>query len=542
MIWRSLICSVKTKIEVRENARLFEQSLLDASKSKTLRNKLGQFATPPQLAADIVENTWKYVIEKGSLSVLEPACGTGAFISAIQRAKDRRKLRLQAYEIDADVEGVARQLWQEENCNISLADFTKLTPRYDDQVDLLITNPPYTRHHHIENSHKQLLRATAKAVTGIKISGLAGLYCYFILLAHQWLKSGAVSAWLIPTEFMDVNYGKAIKDYLLQKVSLLRIHCFDNAESLFHDALVSSSVVWFRNRRASPTDQCECTFGNSITSPDFVRTMKYSDLKATKKWTSLFSQQHSMEVKKTTIRLSELFRVSRGIATGSNAYFVLTEGQIRRHKLPKEFLTPILPSSKYIRENVIRADQHGFPILEKRLFLLNCDIGEDVISKKYASLHTYLKRGEHQGLPSKYLCSRRKPWYSQESRPPAPIVFTYMGRISKQKNPFRFIRNHSLATATNVYLMLYPTRRFKELLQTDPMLLDYVWEVLNRISFSRLRREGRSYGGGLHKIEPKELGNLLLHDERLERAFTADSADVVKKPNPNAVQLPLFSS
>ena len=261
-----------------------------------------------------------------------------------------------------------------------------------------------------------------------------------------------------------------------------------------------------------------------------------------KKWTSVFSYHVPEDRKGKSVRLSDLFRVSRGIATGSNAFFILDESKIRNLKLTHDFLTPVLPSSKYVKENIIRGDQQGLPILDKRLFLLNCDIGQDVLEEKYSSLNTYIKRGEQRGLPSKYLCSRRKPWYSQESRPPAPIVFTYMGRTSRQRSPFRFIRNHSLATATNVYLMLYPTPEFSEILEVEPQLIDYVWEVLDRIPFSRLKTEGRSYGGGLHKIEPKELGNLLLHDERLCRAFTADSADAVEKPNPNAVQLPLFCS
>lgn len=533
---------MRPTIELREDWRQFEQSLLDASKSKLLRNKLGQFATPPQLAAEIVENTWQYVLGQSSLSVLEPACGTGAFISALQRAKGNRELRFQAYEIDADVESVARQLWEEKDCSISLADFTKATPEEDDKVDLLITNPPYTRHHHIVNSHKRLLRDTAKAVTGIEPSGLAGLYCYFILIAHQWLRPSAVSAWLIPTEFMDVNFGKAIKDYLLQRVSLLRIHSFDNAELLFDDALVSSSVVWFRNQVSQPTGSCEYTFGPSISEPKIVRKIKYTDLAATKKWTGVFSQQLPVEKRDRSVSLSDLFRVSRGIATGSNAYFVLDERKIRNLRLTQDFLTPVLPSSKYINDNIVKADQQGLPLLEKRLFLLNCNIGEDEIRKKYVSLYKYLKQGEQQGLPSKYLCSRRKPWYSQESRPPAPIVFTYMGRTSRRRSPFRFIRNHSLATATNVYLMLYPTPKLNELLGRDPQLIDYIWEILNRISFSQLKNEGRSYGGGLHKIEPKELGNLLIHDERLNRSFNTAYSDAVDKRISDAVQLPLFSS
>lgn len=533
---------MNSSIEDLEGARLFEQSVLDASISKQTRNRLGQFATPPELATEIVTNTWKYVLAERELAILEPACGTGAFISALLRTNGSRKLKIQAYEIDEKVHKIACQLWQGENRRVSLTDFTTLAPKVDDKVDLLITNPPYSRHHHIESAQKHMLRTTSKATTGIQPSGLAGLYCYFILLAHQWLKPGAISAWLIPTEFMDVNYGMAIKDYLLHKVSLLRIHSFDTAESLFDDALVSSSVVWFRNHESSTMGSCECTFGQSISEPKLVRTVPYSDLAQLKKWTGVFSKQIPEDRKEKTVRLSELFRVSRGIATGANAFFILDESKISNLKLTYDFLTPVLPSSKYITDNVIRADQDGLPILEKRLFLLNCDIGEEELENKYSSLHKYLKRGEQLGLPNKYLCSRRQPWYSQEARPPAPIVFTYMGRTSRQRSPFRFIRNHSVATATNVYLMLYPTPRFNEVLETDPQFIDYVWEVLDRISFSRLKREGRSYGGGLHKIEPKELGNLLLHDKRVVRTLTADCAGAMEKQSPNAMQLPLFSS
>jgi adenine-specific DNA-methyltransferase len=32
---------------------------------------------------------------------------------------------------------------------------------------------------------------------------------------------------LIPSEFMDVKYGGPLKQYLLDKVTLLRIHRFD---------------------------------------------------------------------------------------------------------------------------------------------------------------------------------------------------------------------------------------------------------------------------------------------------------------------------
>ena len=35
-----------------------------------------------------------------------------------------------------------------------------------------------------------------------------------------------------------------------------------------------------------------------------------------------------------------------------------------------------------------------------------------------------------------------------------------------------------------------------------------VWQQLNNLSRNEMTDEGRVYGGGLYKIEPKELGNI----------------------------------
>jgi hypothetical protein len=43
--------------------------------------------------------------------------------------------------------------------------------------------------------------------------------------------------------------------------------------------------------------------------------------------------------------------------------------------------------------------------------------------------------------------------------------------------PFRFIRNHSRATATNVYLMLYPKPALAKVFLDLPELLKEVWQV-----------------------------------------------------------------
>jgi hypothetical protein len=42
----------------------------------------------------------------------------------------------------------------------------------------------------------------------------------------------------------------------------------------------------------------------------------------------------------------------------------------------------------------------------------------------------------------------------------------------------------------------------------DPSLIRRVWNDLNEIAPELLLGEGRVYGGGLHKLEPKELANV----------------------------------
>jgi adenine-specific DNA-methyltransferase len=66
-----------------------------------------------------------------------------------------------------------------------------------------------------------------------------------------------------------------------------------------------------------------------------------------------------------------------------------------------------------------------------------------------------------------------------------------------------------MATATTIYLMLYPKPAFAKVLLNRPELLKEVWQALDRISDQALIGEGRVYGGGLHKLEPRELGNAI---------------------------------
>ncbi len=362
-----------------EQERLTLQSTLDNGKTGAERNRLGQYATPTQLARHIIQFAASLIPENQPIRFFDPAFGTGSFYSALRYFYPNGKIsRAEGFEIDPHYGVPSAKLWEEAGLQLNLADFTDQEPR--PEFNLLICNPPYVRHHHLNQTTKQRLYKKVFEISGAKLSGLAGLYCYFLNLSHGWMENNGIAAWL--------------------------------------------------------------------------------------------ARQLSMR----------LFR-------------------------------PILPSPRFLSAEIVNGDSHGNPILDKQLFLLDPGISEKDIQENHPVLWKYLEEGKLKGIDKGYLCSHREPWYSQETRGPAPLLCTYMGRGDVQtRRPFRFILNNSKATATNVYLAMYPTPVLLELLKKKPSLIIKIWKFLNQIPSRELLAGGRVYGGGLHKLEPKELSNLPLSE------------------------------
>jgi predicted RNA methylase len=493
---------------IREKERLSIQSRLDAGKTQAERNRLGQFATPTTLARDILK-FGTALLGSRAIRFLDPAIGTGSFFSALLNTVPEERIEIaKGYEIDIHYGAPAREFWRGTMLDLAIEDFTMAAPpaAEEERFNLLICNPPYVRHHHIVNGQKTRLQDAVEAACGFRLSGLAGLYCYFLGLSHAWMQGGAISGWLIPSEFMDVNYGEALKRYLLHKVTLLRIHRFAPNDVQFDDAIVSSAIVWLRNDPPAADHQVEFTFGGSLFAPTLSRMVPASALGGEPKWTRFPSSE--VRTSASRYHLSDFFSIKRGVATGNNKFFIFTREQIEVMGIPLEAFRPILPSPRYILTDEIEADQDGFPILVRQLFLLDCRLPEEELKSKYPNLWEYLEQGK-DAVSNRYLCRTRKVWYFQEERAPAPILCTYLGRSdTKSGRPFRFILNHSQAIAANVYLLLYPKPVLSTAIAGDRTFLRDVWRILNDICPDSLLGEGRVYGGGLHKLEPNELANV----------------------------------
>ena len=346
--------------------------------------------------------------------------------------------------------------------------------------------------------------AASSRVAGERISALSGLYVHFLLQSLAWMAPGGAGVWLIPSEFMDVNYGRALRRVLLSQVTLIRVHRADPTALAFDDALVSSAVVVLRQGPPPAGHRVHMSFGGSLAAPDRAAWVPVERLAGAPKWTRFPEDADATAAPATAATLGDLFSIKRGVVTGANDFFIVSEADAARLDLPREFLTPILPGPRGVPTDEVLPRGDGLPALDPVLFLVDCGLAPDRVRERAPSLWRYLSGGEG-ALAGRYLCSRRRPWYAQEQRPPAPILCTYMGRgSSTRRRPFRFLRNRTAAIGANVYLNLYPR------VPWSPERLDGLWAWLNALPPEALARVGRVYGGGLYKLEPAELAELPL--------------------------------
>lgn len=477
-------------------ARLRAQAAFESQKPRNVRNREGQFGTPPELARHVVSTALGFFGKRKSIRFIEPGFGTGAFLCALYEQVGPEAVELAVgYETDAQLVRMSREIYADMDVEVKLEDFTLAEPPRSEgeKFDLLICNPPYTRHHHIPTERKKEMQAVVEWRCGRKISGLAGMHAWFLVLGAQWLKPDGIAAWLVPGECCKVGYAEEIRRFLVEDVQLLYVECFDPRHVQFYDALVSSMIVVFANRRPRGNERVQFVVHDTETGG---RRVGFTDIDALRRgnvWD--FGSPRSAHRSGQYVRVGELFEVRRGIATGCNDFFVLDVQKAEAEKIEPEFLVPVLPPPKKLSVEEITSTLDGFPTNVPFRLLIRCDAPFEEVERRAPGLARYLETGRARGIPERYLCRRRAPWYRQEERPAAPLVCTYMARA------FRVVLNWSDATCLNTYLMLYPKYIESRGFEVTRELRDPIRRALEHTA-------GRTYGGGLRKLEPAELADV----------------------------------
>ena len=142
--------------------------------------------------------------------VVDVGAGSGRFLVAAGRAFPNAELV--ASEIDPLAALTARAhlgvAGLSERSRVVLGDYRELALPVTKGRTLYIGNPPYVRHHLLEQKWKHWLAQTAERHE-LKASKLAGLHVHFFLATAEHAKPGDIGVFITSAEWLDVNYGSA---------------------------------------------------------------------------------------------------------------------------------------------------------------------------------------------------------------------------------------------------------------------------------------------------------------------------------------------
>ena len=170
-------------------------------------------------------------------------------------------------------------------------------------------------------------RPSPRIGSGVEISGLAGLYAHFLLLGDAWLADGGLAIWLIPSEFMDVNYGAALKilpdraRHAPADPPLLPV----GRAVLRRDGHLGDRRL--REGAAAPRTRGPHVVRRPALDPAASESVPLATLRSARKWTAFPGNGARRPSPATT--LGDFFTIKRGLATGANAFFILERAEAR---------------------------------------------------------------------------------------------------------------------------------------------------------------------------------------------------------------------
>lgn len=458
-----------------------EQQYIESS-SVLHRKKYAQFFTPKK----IVEFMQDWVFEKKDTgSLLDPAFGLGIFSRNINK-----EITTTGYEIDKNI---INFLNNKQNKTLNLINEDFLESSWEIKYDFILCNPPYLKFHDFDN--KKHINSINQHL-GSNLSLFTNIYLLFLLKSLSQLKKGGRLAFIIPSEFLNADYGCNVKEYLKNLGIFLHFIIIDYKNNSFNDAITTSCIILCEN---IPSNSLRISLVNdlknlSLNSLSFKK-FNYIDLNCFIKWKNYYEGLNS-EKYNYLVPFSNFATVKRGIATGSNSYFIFNLEKKNKFKIPQENLIPCICKSSDIKDLVFDdKDFEDLKIKNKGIFIFNGERKNDS-----STVLEYIKYGENQNIDSKYLTSKRSPWYAVEKRLSAPIWVSVFNR-----KDIKFIRNFTDSLNLTTFHCVYPTSIF---INVDVLFAYLITPTAKEI----LLDNSRQYGNGLTKLEPNDINNSLMLD------------------------------
>jgi len=463
----------------------------------------GGFYTEPSIASFLV----KWIKVSKPRSLLEPSCGDGAFLDAIEKQRITSIKHIFAFELNKEEaeKAASRTKLPVRILNTDFLHWYLFQAQKEDGFDAVVGNPPFIRYQYLPDE-QQLLAEKIFSQLRLPFTKHTNAWVPFVLASIKLLRPGGRIAMVIPSEIFHIPHAQSLRRYLAEQCS--RILVLDPDEIWFRDTLQGTVLLMAEKKR----DSSEIGKGVTIipvksrqmlnSNPeDYFQNATYTNGVTIKgKWMPLFlslderallSQLKTRDDIKT---FSEIASVDVGIVTGANKFFLVPDSTVEEFALQR-WAFPMFGRSNHVQGLVYSEKDHetnkhtGLPAN----FLW---FQEEEIKELPINVRRYLDIGLSQKLHTRFKCRTRKLWYKVPSVYSSPIAM-----LKRAHHYPRLVLNSANAYTTDTAYRIRPLG-----IKPEALVLGFV----NSLTCLTAEMEGRHYGGGVLELVPSEIERLLV--------------------------------
>lgn len=486
------------------------------SATSSRQKHFGAFYTPPAMAAALVD----WAIRTPDDTVLDPSFGGLAFLGAAHDRLRRLGSELpdeQLFGVDLDDEAFAEaQSFARGGATLAHEDFLLIEPGSAAEiprVNAVVGNPPYVRYQQFKQSREWGREIARKR--GVRLTRLASSWAPLLMHAADFVAPGGRLAQVLPAELIHAQYATDVLASICQDFERVVVAMFD--EHVFVGAQEEVVLLFADGRGDGPAPGVEMlSFRNldALDVPDAPGVATPPDAEH-KLLAGLLPERaielyDSLVASDLTRRLGHLASVDIGAVTGANDFFVRPARDV--DGLPAEAVRPAVSKATHVagarfaEADLTLMDERGTP---GRMLVFEAKHHE------HPAVRRLIKAGEARELHERYKCRIRDPWWVLPARQvasPPHLFLTYMAADVP-----RLVSNEAGALSTNT---VHGVRLHNG---TNPAgLAASFYTSLTMLSAELV---GRSYGGGVLKLEPTEAERLVVARPSAGHAKLLDKVD-----------------